>query len=163
MRAFAIAVVLVGFSAASLANPSGGPTGGLTESEESRASQMATMIDWPEPNRPGFVVFHQDYRPDGYGEGKPEDQAYFPKPMIEEYIRGVLVHPKNFLGLIDQFDDTLQFYANDDGTVLIDFIVKGKNGSMQKIGTVDECISLVRATGPSLSLLVIPGAKFTAW
>jgi hypothetical protein len=28
-------------------------------------------------------------------------------------MRNVLNHPRNFLGLIDQFDRTLQFFVND--------------------------------------------------
>ena len=121
------------------------------------------MYSWPEKTRPGFVVFHQDYRADGYGVGMPEDESYFPKPKIEEFIRGVLVHPENFLGIIDQFDETLQFFVNDDRSVLIEFILREREGAMSKVGTVEECVELVRAAGPSLAELKIPDASFKSW
>lgn len=121
------------------------------------------MIDWPEKTRPGFILFHHDHRPDGYGIGYPADKSYFPKPRIEEYMRGVLDHPGNFLGIIDQFDETLQFFVQEDLSVTIEFIVKGRNGSMTKTGTVEECVELVRVAGPSLAKLTIPDAAFIAW
>lgn len=121
------------------------------------------MAEWPEKARPGFVVFHHDSRPDGYGEGLPQDQSYFPKPRIEEFMRGVLVHPGNFLGLIDAQDETLQFFVEADRSILVDFIVRGKNGSMVKTGTLDEAIALARDAGPSLAAVEIPGAEFRAW
>jgi len=121
------------------------------------------VIEWPEKNRPGFVMFFHDYRPNGYGLGKPEDESYHDIPSIHEFMRGVLVYPRNFLGLIDQFDETLQFVVEDDGTVLVDFIVKGKKGSMTKSGTVEEFVALVRNIGPSLAAITIPGAVFKPW
>src|SRR5262249_12912646 len=114
-------------------------------------------------NRPGFVVFHHDYRENGFGRGRPEDRSYFDFKQIEEYMRGILVHPKNFVGLIDQFDETLQFFANEDGTVMIDFIVKQKHGSLQNQASLNEAVALALSAGPSLAKLSIPGASFKRW
>ncbi len=121
------------------------------------------MIEWPERNRPGFVMFFHDYRQDGYGLGKPEDESYHDMQSFQEYMRGVLVHPQNFLGLIDQFGETLQFFVENERTVLIEFIVKGKNGSMTKRGTIDEFVALVTNSGPSFVVTNIPGAVFKQW
>jgi hypothetical protein len=120
-------------------------------------------IEWPEKKRPGFVVFHHDCREDGYGLGQPEDKSYFDFKQIEEYMRGILVHPENFLGLIDQFDETLQFLVNEDRSILIDFIVKEKQGSLQKQASLNEAIALALSAGPSLAQLTIPAASFKAW
>lgn len=122
-----------------------------------------TAPEWPEPTHPGFVVFHQDYRPDGYGEGRPEDLSYFAKPKIEEYLRGVLVHPGNFVGLIDQFDKTLQFYVNEDGSIQIDYVVEERGGSLCKAGDIEEGVRLLHEAGPSLADLHIPDAVFEPW
>jgi hypothetical protein len=121
------------------------------------------VIQWPDISRPGFVVFFQDYRPAGYGSGMPEDQSYHDFGEIEALMRGILDHPGNFLGLIDQFDETLQFYVNDDKSVLVDFIVKGKGGSLQKVVSLSECIALTLSTSPSLADLSISGAEFKTW
>ena len=121
------------------------------------------MIEWPEKKRPGFLVFHHDYREDGFGLGRPEDQSYFDFKKIEEYMRGILVHPKNFLGLIDQFDETLQFYVNEDRSILIEFIVKGQHGALQKKASLDWAVALALSASPSLAQLSIPEASFKAW
>lgn len=121
------------------------------------------MAEWPEKNRPGFVLFFEDTRPEGFGLGMPEDQSYHDLPEIKALMNGVLNHPGNHLGLIDQFDETLQFYVNGDGSVLIDFIVRDKSGSLQAILSLKECIALVQSSVPSLSALQIPNAEFNKW
>lgn len=120
-------------------------------------------IDWADPQRPGFVVFYEDYRPNHRGSGQAEDESYHPLDEIETMMREVLVHPRNFVGLIDAEGQTLQFYVNDDLSVLIDFIVEDRQGSLQVDATLAQCLALIATVGPSLKALAIPGATFNAW
>lgn len=120
-------------------------------------------IDWADPQRPGFVLFYEDYRPHRRGSGQPQDESYHLLDEIETMMDEVLVHPHNFVGLIDADGETLQFYVNDDLSVLIDFIVKDRQGSLQVDATLAQCLALITGTGPSLKALTIPGAVFTAW
>jgi len=125
--------------------------------------KLTGVLEWPERNRPGFIMFFHDYRADGYGQGMPEDESYHDMQSIQEYMRGVLVHPRNFLGVIDQFGETMQFFVENDQTVLIEFLVKGKNGVFTKHGTVDEFVALITSSGPSLAATNISGAVFEHW
>lgn len=120
-------------------------------------------IDWTDPQRPGFVLFYEDYRPHRRGSGQAEDESYHLLDEIGTMMSEVLVHPHNFIGLIDAEGETLQFYVNDDLSVLIDFIVKDRQGSLQVDATLAQCLALIGTVGPSLKALAIPGAKFTAW
>jgi hypothetical protein len=119
------------------------------------------MEQWPVPPQAGFVGYHYDHR-DG-SVGYPTDRAYFPLPDIEQYMRHLLTYPGNYFGLIDQFDKTLQFVANEDGSVRIDIPDPARNGSMVRDATLEQCIALVRQAGPSLAELKIADLVFEPW
>ena len=121
------------------------------------------MSEWPVKDFPGFVAFHYDSRESGLGVGRPEDEAYFEFEQIFKYMRAILVHPGNYFGIIDQFDETLQFIVNPDSTVKLDYIVEGEKGSLVKTVQLDEAIELIKKAEPSLAELEIQGTVFEKW
>ena len=120
-------------------------------------------MEWPEKNRPGFVAFHFDSREDGYGEGQPMDEAYFGFQEIEEFMRGILVHPGNFYGLIDQLNETLQFFVEKNLSIRTELLVKEKAGSMVLNTTLPRAIEIALGAGPSLANLDLAGFTFEPW
>lgn len=130
---------------------------------DSRPSVNNTKTEskWPESTTPGFKVFYCDYRTGK--DVKGENAEFSDIPKIERMMREILNSSENYLGLTDQSDRTLQFMANENGTIQIDMPSPERKGSMVKQATLDECIQVIRLAGPSFAELKIPGLRFEAW
>jgi hypothetical protein len=75
----------------------------------------------------------------------------------------VLVYDGNFFGVIDRFDETVQFAVNPDGSVHSEFVIEERRGAMATTMALGDAITLVSQAGPSLATLSIPGATFQPW
>ena len=110
-----------------------------------------------------FVVFYEDNFTAGFGSKRPEEETYFNVDEICSAMSKILVHHKNFFGIVDVAGETVQFYANADGSVQMERTVPAHKGSLGTTGTLEDALTLVKQAGPDLAALEIPGAKFASW
>jgi hypothetical protein len=123
--------------------------------------ETASKTTWPNPGQRGFKVFQCDYRTGATVESN--DAKSSDLRQIEHMMREILTAPRNYVGLTDQFDVSLQFMVNDDGSIHIDRPMPKQKGSMTKRTTLEESVRLVQNLGPSLAECDIPGFVFEAW
>ncbi|MBS0209632.1 MAG: hypothetical protein JSS27_11835 [Planctomycetes bacterium] len=108
-----------------------------------------------------FKLFFVDYVEDKTLESK--DARAATKAEILHSMDCVLHMPRNFVGLIDRNDMTLQFMVNDDKTIHVDVPVPSRTGSFVKTATLKECLDLVSTLGDSIDVAKIGGLTFTSW
>jgi len=118
-------------------------------------SRLAPALDSP------FKVFFADYAEDKILESK--DARAATKPDVLHSMDCVLHMPRNFIGLIDRNDVTLQFMVNDDETIHIDVPVPSRTGSFVKTATLKECLDLVGNLGDTIDVAKIDGLTFKSW
>jgi hypothetical protein len=111
----------------------------------------------------GFHIFYHDHRPGGLGSVDPKECLWSSLDEIKAYMGAVLVYDGNFFGIIDRFDETVQFAVNPDGSVHSEFVIEERRGAMATTMTLSDAITLVSQAGPSLATLSIPGATFQPW
>ena len=108
-----------------------------------------------------FKVFYSDYC-----EEKIIDSSDAFHASVSEILHSmdcVLHVPKNFIGIIDERDITLQFYVNDDKSILIDVPMPEKNGSFCRAGSLQECLSIVKRLDKAVDVSKIDGLEFQSW
>lgn len=93
-----------------------------------------------------YRLFYTDYEDD------KDVSSVSPLKMdlkdIVHNMETILTRPDNFLGIINQQQQTLQFVAEGDGSVTIDIpvVMEGEYvDSIQKNSSLAECIELVRS------------------
>lgn len=116
-----------------------------------------------QPRELEFIVFYEDYFTAGFGGKRPEEETYFTIPEICSSIDKILRRHKNFFGIVDAAGETVQFYANANGSVRMEHVVLSRQGSIGKDGALEEALALVKQAGPDLTTLEIPGAEFSPW
>ena len=89
-----------------------------------------------------YKIFFCDYCEDKILE--PHEAIEIPIEDILHSMDCVLHIPKNFFGIIDEEDNTLQFIVNDDKSIVIDIPSAEKRGSYTKNIELKDCIEIVR-------------------
>ena len=101
-----------------------------------------------------------------YCEGKRVDSKDAWEATLEDILHEmdcVLHYPRNFIGVIDGNDVTIQFMVNKDKTILVDVPVPEEGGSYGKTTDLRECLNLVRKIGDRIQLEEIDGLTFERW
>lgn len=105
--------------------------------------------------------FYTDYCED---KSIPSHEAWTAsKDDILHSMDCVLHIPRNFIGIIDDQNVTLQFMVNDDRSIDVDIPSPARRGSYVKTTSLDECLELVRELGESIQPDSIAGLNFTSW
>lgn len=108
-----------------------------------------------------FKFFYTDYATNqSIRSDEPKDSTL---DSIIESMNDVLVAEDNFLGLIDDEDNMLQFMVEEDGSILIDLPNNEQKGSLSKTATLAECVEMVKAIQETIAFEDIDGLVFKAW
>jgi hypothetical protein len=101
-----------------------------------------------------------------YGDDESLDAAdarVAGKDEILHTMESVLQVPRNFVGVIDENDGTLQFMVNNDKTIRVDLPFPEDRGSYVKTCDLSECLDLVRSIRDRIKKEEIHGLKFQQW
>ena len=105
--------------------------------------------------------FYADYCED---KAIPSEEAWTrSKDEILHSMDCVLHVPRNFCGIIDDNDVTLQFMVNDDRSVHVEVPASAERGSYATTMKLEECLELVRSLGDTIQRDLVPGLQFEAW
>jgi hypothetical protein len=115
----------------------------------------------PRSPEPKFKVFFADYCEDKIVDSK--DARVATKAEILHSMDCVLHMPRNFIGVIDKDDTTLQFMVNDDNMIHVDIPVPSRTGSFVKTADLRECLDLVSHLGSTIDVARIDGLVFKSW
>ncbi len=107
-----------------------------------------------------YKLFFTDYAGKEVPSEHPKDAA---KGQIIELMQEILNSPDNFLGIVDQKEQTLQFMVNDDQTILVDIPMPEMKGSYQKNVDLEGAVRLVKKLGNIIQLELIEGLVFEKW
>src|SRR5262245_12050644 len=106
-------------------------------------------------------IYFTDYGADESLDAK--DARAAAKDEILQTMESVLRMPRNFVGVIDENDGTLQFMVNSDNTIRVDLPYPDDRGSYVKTADLDECLELVRSIRDRIKKEEIRGLKFQQW
>lgn len=105
--------------------------------------------------------FYTDYCDD---KSIPSQEAWTAsKDQILHSMDCVLHSPRNFIGIIDDRNVTLQFIVNDDRSIDVDIPSPSQRGSYVKTTGLAECLELVRELGETIQPDSIADMKFESW
>lgn len=105
--------------------------------------------------------FYTDYCEDK--EISSEDAWSRTKEEILHSMDCVLHMPRNFLGIIDADELTLQFLVNDDKSITIDIPQVERQGSLTKKANLEECLAIVSLIDGGINIESIDGLEFVRW
>ena len=109
----------------------------------------------------GLKIFFADYCEDKILEAR--DARESSKEDILHSMDCVLHMPRNFLGIIDEDDATLQFMVNDDRTIHVDVPIPAEQGSYSKTAELKECLEIVQNIRERIVMQEIDGLEFELW
>jgi len=115
----------------------------------------------PRSPEPHFKLFFADYSENKIVESK--DARIATKSEILRSMNSVLHMPRNFIGVIDKDETTLQFMVNDDKTIHVDVPAPTRTGSFVKTAELRECLGLVSNLGSTIDVARIDGLVFKSW
>jgi len=110
-----------------------------------------------------FRFFYTDYCEGKTIPAENADQWYVTKEEILHSMDCVLHMPDNFLGVIDKYENTLQFAVNKDRSIHMEIPSPKEFGSYGKEGTLEDALNVVRNLGELISLDSIGDLKFKKW
>ena len=102
-------------------------------------------------------LFFVDYCEDKVIESK--DARVASKEEILHSMDCVLHMPRNFIGVTDENDVTLQFMVNEDRTICVDVPAPAEKGSYVKTTDLRECLDIVRGLGQTINAKEIDGIE----
>ncbi|MDD1795192.1 hypothetical protein LRP50_18855 [Enterovibrio sp. ZSDZ42] len=108
-----------------------------------------------------YRVFFCDYCEDKILESKDAR-----KSSLEEILHSmdcVLHMPRNFFGIIDEENNTLQFMVNEDKTILLDIPIESKGGSYLGVYRLEDCMLIVKEAGEIPYLIERFSLEFQSW
>jgi len=108
-----------------------------------------------------FKLFYTDYSKDKHVRSDEAKSATLED--IIDCMNKLLHEEDNFIGIIDSNNVMLQFMAEDNGAICIDFPEHERKGSFTKNTDLDECIKIVRALEKNIVLEQINGLEFKSW
>ena len=106
-------------------------------------------------------MFFVDYCEDKEIESK--DARLATNDEILHSMDCVLHMPRNFIGVIDDNDVTLQFMVNDDKSVSIDVPAPLERGSYVKTTDLRDCLEIVKGLGETIDTKSIDGLNLQPW
>jgi hypothetical protein len=110
-----------------------------------------------------FKFFYTDYCEGKTIPAENADQWYVTKEEILHSMDCVLHMPDNFLGIVDKYENTLQFAVNKDRSIHIEIPSPKELGSYGKEISLEEALNTVRNLGEIITCETIGGLKFQKW
>lgn len=101
-----------------------------------------------------------------YCEGKSIPSQEAATASLDQILHSmdcVLHVPRNFIGVIDEQNVTLQFMVKDDQSIHVDIPSPARRGSYVKTASIGECLQLVRDLGETIQGESIAGLEFESW
>ncbi|BDM65095.1 hypothetical protein NFHSH190041_25470 [Shewanella sp. NFH-SH190041] len=108
-----------------------------------------------------YSVFFCDYCEDKVLESNDAKES-----SLEEILHSmdcVLHMPRNFFGIIDEENNTLQFMVNEDKMILLDIPIESKGGSYSGVFRLEDCMLIVKKTEDIPSLIERLDLEFQLW
>lgn len=110
-----------------------------------------------------FKFFYTDYCEGKTIPAENADQWYRTKEEILHSMDCVLHMPDNFLGIVDKYENTLQFAVNKDGSIHMEIPSAKELGSYCREGSLEDILNVVRNLDDLISLDTIGGLRFREW
>ena len=96
-------------------------------------------------------------------EVKSSDPVVLDRDTAIDVAQQVLREPRDFIGFIDEKGNTIQFYYDESGEILVEHPDSSKAGSYGKCILLSDVENVVKSLPEYFSKECISGLKFKAW
>ena len=108
-----------------------------------------------------FKFFYTDYSTD---KSVRSDEAVSETvDKVIEHMKAMLKDEDNFIGLIDENNQMLQFMVEGDGAICVDVPMHDRKGSLTKSADLNEAIEIVLGLKGQIIWEEIDGLEFKPW
>lgn len=110
----------------------------------------------------GYICFYTDHLGDEFVS--IDDARYMALEQILAMLEsGVLGHPRNLLGIIDERGNSLQFFVHPDGAIELNLSVPEEFGSYTRQIGQSECYSLLKQGFRDIQSMPVGVVEFSGW
>jgi hypothetical protein len=110
----------------------------------------------------GYICFYTDNIADEFVS--IDDASYMALDQILSILKsGVLGHPRNLLGIIDERGNSLQFFVHPDGSIELNLSVPEKFGSYTRQVEQTDCYALLREGYRYIETMPVGEVEFSGW
>lgn len=112
------------------------------------------------PKKTGYLCFWENGET---RESSPKPDPYLTFELVILKIKTLFKVPNSFVGVIDEFNNILQFNIVTPEEIYLDIPSPKEKGTFSKLCRLDEAVAIIEKKADNFSSLKIDGLQFISW